>query len=295
MGIVHVHRGRLAPAILLAALVVLAVAAVMALTAGPAKAQQTFTTCASSTACHDNTGSTDAFHTKAGHAAAPSCATCHVNGFTAANKGVVPSACMTCHAPASDVIAKPTHAANACGTTPGCHGVPALAPAITSFSPTSGPVGATVTVTGTDFTGATQVTFNGVSAPTFTVVSATTLTAKVPAGATSGPIAVTTATGTGTSATSFSVTLPAKPKIVKLSPTAAKRGVIVAITGTGFGAKRVATSYVKFGLTKATKYVSWTNTKIKVRVPAKAKFGLLKVKVTTAVASSNGVNFRVKR
>ena len=152
-----------------------------------------------------------------------------------------------------------------------------------------------MTVTGTDFTGATQVTFNGVSAPTFAVVSATKLTAKVPAGATSGPIAVTKTVGTGTSAAGFTVTLPAKPKIVKLSPTAAKRGVIVAITGTGFGAKRVATSYVKFGLTKATKYVSWTNTKVKVRVPAKAKFGLLKVKVTTAVGTSNGVNFRVKR
>ena len=67
------------------------------------------------------------------------------------------------------------------------------------------------------------------------------------------------------------------------------------ITGARFGAKRVATSYVKFGLTKATKYISWTNTKVKVRVPARAKFGLLKVKVTTAVGSSNAVNFRVKR
>jgi len=168
------------------------------------------------------------------------------------------------------------------------------APTITSFMPTSGPVGTTVTLTGTSFTGATAVTFNGVAAAIFTVVSATEMTAKVPVGATSGAIAVTTPAGTGTSATSFTVTLPAKPKIVRLSPTAAKRGAIVTITGSGFGAKR-ATSFVKFGATKASKYVTWTKTRIKCRVPAKAKFGLLKVRVTTVVGVSNAKTFRVKR
>jgi hypothetical protein len=286
MGIAHVHRGRLAPALILAVLMALAIIVTLGLAASPASAQPTFEpVCAG---CHTQTNT----HPSATHHTGIGCSTCH--GASVANPPL-PTACGTCHTPTSRVLARPTHSGLSCGTTTGCHGVTATAPAITSFSPTSGPVGTTVTVTGTDFTGATQVTFNGISAPTFAVVSASTLTAKVPAGATSGPIAVTKAIGTGTSATSFSVTLPAKPKIVKLSPTAAKRGVIVTITGKGFGAKRVATSYVKFGLTKATKYVSWTNSKVKVRVPAKAKFGLLKVKVTTAVASSNAVNFRVKR
>ena len=53
------------------------------------------------------------------------------------------------------------------------------APTITSFSPTSGPVGATVTINGTNFTGATSVKFNGVTA-TFIVNSATKITATVP-------------------------------------------------------------------------------------------------------------------
>jgi hypothetical protein len=81
------------------------------------------------------------------------------------------------------------------------------APTITSFSPTSGPVGSSVTITGTNFTGATSVKFNGVTA-TFIVNSATKITATVPTGATTGPISVTTAGGTATSTSNFTVTTP---------------------------------------------------------------------------------------
>ena len=85
------------------------------------------------------------------------------------------------------------------------------APTVTGFSPTSGPVGTSVTIDGTNFIGATAVTFNGTNQPAFTVVSATQITAAVPAGATTGPIAVTTTTGTATSAADFIVTVvPAK-------------------------------------------------------------------------------------
>jgi hypothetical protein len=79
-------------------------------------------------------------------------------------------------------------------------------PTITSFTPTSGPVGTVVTITGTNFTGATSVKFNGVAATTFTVNSATQITATVPTGATTGKISVTTPGGTGTSTTKFTVT-----------------------------------------------------------------------------------------
>ncbi len=136
MGNAHALRGRLTPALILAALLALAVIVMLGVMARPAAAQTDFTTCASSTACHDNTGSSDAFHTKAGHAAAPSCTTCHVNGFAAANKGVTPKACMTCHAPASSVVTKTTHATQGCGTTAGCHGVPNTPPPTTTPTPT---------------------------------------------------------------------------------------------------------------------------------------------------------------
>ncbi len=81
-----------------------------------------------------------------------------------------------------------------------------VVPSITSFSPTSGPVGTEVTITGNSFTKATSVTFGGVAATSYQVISDTEVKALVPTGAVTGPIAVTTPGGTGTSATNFTVT-----------------------------------------------------------------------------------------
>lgn len=77
-------------------------------------------------------------------------------------------------------------------------------PTFPSFSPTSGPVGQVVTLTGTGLTQTMKVTFNNKSAA-FTVVSDTEVTATVPTGATTGKIAITTKGGSVTGATSFTV------------------------------------------------------------------------------------------
>jgi len=65
-----------------------------------------------------------------------------------------------------------------------------ICPAITSFSPASGAVGATVTISGTGFTGATGVKFGGNASAQFTVVSDTSITAIVPSGASNGAITI---------------------------------------------------------------------------------------------------------
>ena len=78
-------------------------------------------------------------------------------------------------------------------------------PTITSFAPISGSVGTKVVITGTGFTGTTKVTF-GAKATSFIVNSNTQVTANVPTGAVTGKISITTAGGTATSATVFTVT-----------------------------------------------------------------------------------------
>ena len=71
-------------------------------------------------------------------------------------------------------------------------------PTITRVAPAHARAGATVTLTGTHFTGTTSVTIQGVPAK-FKVVSATKLTLTVPAKAKSGTITVTSPAGTATS------------------------------------------------------------------------------------------------
>jgi uncharacterized repeat protein (TIGR03803 family) len=60
--------------------------------------------------------------------------------------------------------------------------------------PTSGTVGAAVTILGTNLTGATNVSFHGTAAA-FTVVSSSEITTAVPTGATTGTVMVTTPGG----------------------------------------------------------------------------------------------------
>src|SRR5205823_13395261 len=110
--------------------------------------------------------------------------------------------------------------------------VPQAAPPL---SPTSGPVGAAVTIAGTNF-GATQgsstVTFSGTAA-TPTSWSATSIVVPVPAGATTGNVVVTVG-ALASNGVVFTVGVP--PTITSVSPTSGPVTTAVAITGTGFGA-----------------------------------------------------------
>jgi hypothetical protein len=78
-------------------------------------------------------------------------------------------------------------------------------PKITGFTPTSGPVGTAVTITGSNLDGATAVSFNGVNG-IVTRNTAAKIKVKVPAGATKGKITVVTPGGTAKTATAFKVT-----------------------------------------------------------------------------------------
>jgi large repetitive protein len=132
----------------------------------------------------------------------------------------------------SGAISVTTYAGS--GTTSAPFTVTKPAPTISSFSPSSGPVGTSVDILGLDFTGATSVTFNGASA-TFTVDSDSELHASVPSGATSGSISVTTPAGSATTSAQFTVT-PASsaPTITSFSPTRGPAGTTVTIGGSNF-------------------------------------------------------------
>ena len=78
----------------------------------------------------------------------------------------------------------------------------APAPTISGFSPASGGTGTSVTITGTNFTGATAVSFGGAVASSYTVSSSTSITAVVGTGAT-GVVMVVTPGGTATSSGTF--------------------------------------------------------------------------------------------
>jgi hypothetical protein len=96
-------------------------------------------------------------------------------------------------------------------------------PTITNFSPASGTVGSTITVTGTNLLGATVASLNGVAGVIVGTPTATSLTFIFGANAASGLVSVTTADGTATSTGTYTV---------------------VAVTTTCTGAPPLATSYV---------------------------------------------------
>jgi gliding motility-associated-like protein len=85
-----------------------------------------------------------------------------------------------------------------------------IPPVITSFTPTSGPIGSVVAIAGTNFsaTAANNIVWFGAVQTTVTAASATELTVTVPTGATYQPITVTVNGLTAYSSKPFIVTFP---------------------------------------------------------------------------------------
>jgi len=112
----------------------------------------------------------------------------------------------------------------------------AASPTISSFSPTSGPAGCVVVISGTDFKNpvVTSVDIGGTPVSEFKVVSGTEIWATV-AGDASGTIHVTNASATASSPTDFTNANPGdcSPAITFFTPPCAGfAGTVVAIIGT---------------------------------------------------------------
>jgi hypothetical protein len=154
------------------------------------------------------------------------------------------------------------------------------APVITSFTPSAAAVGASVVITGTNFTGATQVTFNGTPATAFAVNSATQITATVPAGSTTGPVAVTTPVSTGVSASNF-VVIPA-PVVLSFTPAGGLSGAVVVLSGFNF----TGTTRVTFNGTAAPNFTVDSDTQLTVTVPPGATTGVITLTAAGGEGSS---------
>jgi ABC-type transport system substrate-binding protein len=153
------------------------------------------------------------------------------------------------------------------------------APDVTSFTPTQGTTGTSVTLTGTGFTGATGVSFGGTAASGFSVASDTQITATVASGTQTGPVTVTGPGGSGTSSALFYT----PPSISSFTPSSAAAHATVTVTGTSILG---ATSVKLNGASVPFTIVS--NTKITFTVPTGASNGTILVTAPAGSGTSAG-------
>ncbi|WP_158794953.1 beta strand repeat-containing protein [Streptomyces sp. NRRL S-337] len=163
-----------------------------------------------------------------------------------------------------------------------------MAPVVTSVNPAQGaPAGGTsVTITGSGFTGATQVRF-GPNGTTFVIVSDTLITAKTPAGTGTVQVTVTAPTGTSNQNVLFTYTSASAPALGSLNPASGPTsgGNTVTLNGTNLSGATV----VLFGPNAAT-ILTNTATQITVLVPAGSPSSVA-VTVTTAGGTSNALTY----
>jgi hypothetical protein len=159
---------------------------------------------------------------------------------------------------------------------------PSPVPVVSGFSPASGVPGTLVSIPGSGLLGASGVTFGGVATP-IVLNTATKVTARVPAGAASGKIAVTTPGGTATSVASFTVNPSPVPTIASFSPISGVWGTTVTIQGSGL----LGTSSVKFNGVTAP-IVSNTATVVKALAPVGSTPGTIAVTTPGGTATSAG-------
>jgi uncharacterized repeat protein (TIGR03803 family) len=139
-----------------------------------------------------------------------------------------------------------------------------LAPFVKT-QPTFAKEGGTVGIFGQGFTTSSVVQFGGVAATNVKLSGSAFLFAKVPAGALTGSVTVTTGATTLTSNQIFRVT----PQVLSFDPPSGSAGTQVTITGTGF----TQTNGVGFGDNVPAEFTVNSDTQVTATVPAGAKTG----------------------
>ncbi len=154
-------------------------------------------------------------------------------------------------------------------------------PVITSVSPRHAPVGALVTVNGTNFTGA-SATLSGVPVEALMIVSDTRLTFRIPAGATTGALRITSAGASDTE--TITVGFPV-PTIGSFAPQTGHGGQTLTLNGSGF----FGSPLVRFGAVSA-EVTSVEHTRIRVTIPSNVPDSSnISVRTAGGTATSAGV------
>ena len=158
--------------------------------------------------------------------------------------------------------------------------------AIIQFTPSSGPIGTTVTIYGTGFSAtlaSNTVKFNDTTATVLTA-STTVLTANVPSGATTGSISVTVGTTTATSSASFTVGTGGVPTLSSFTPAVGNYGATVTLTGTNFDTTLINDRVAFAGAMGAV--ATATTTTLTVPIPSTAQTGPISVSTILGKATS---------
>lgn len=142
-------------------------------------------------------------------------------------------------------------------------------PYVAGFSPWTGSAGVTNILTGAHFTGVTAVKFNGVTAPFFYATEDGLLQARAPNNVTTGPMTVTTPSGTFVTTSNFFV----PPVVTGFAPTNGRAGTNVLIKGTNF----LGATAVRFNGLDASTFSVLSNNAIQATVPVGATTGFLQV------------------
>jgi hypothetical protein len=159
-----------------------------------------------------------------------------------------------------------------------------VSPKIVGFTPSKALPGETITIQGSNFSGATAVRFGFITATPFTIDSDTQITVKVPTTAITGRVSVTTPNGIGTSTENFTVIK--QPTVSSFTPASGRAGTVVTI----FGSNISSATDVKFnGVSVTEPIVVVSVTSIKVTVPAGATTGKITVTNRAGTATSSGI------
>jgi sugar lactone lactonase YvrE len=156
-------------------------------------------------------------------------------------------------------------------------------PLITAITPSQGRAGTLVTLTGRKFattTASNRVAFNGVAAPVQSATS-TSLTVRLPPGATTGAVTVTTADG-GARGTSFTVFQP--PTLTSVSPGEGQPGAVVVLSGTHFSTVAAQDTVIFNGV--PARVLQATSTSLQVEVPQGATLGSVSIRTLGGTAVS---------